>query len=81
MRTLLIVLCFAAGHNGQSGIDGSLFTATDGSIDHRHATGREFLRNFLRNDRIDRAHINEELSVFCAFFDSVRPKRNQFHIG
>src|SRR5215470_14159112 len=62
------ILRLATCHDRKGGLDGSFFPAADRCINHGNANRRKIPGNLLRNDRVDRAHVDEELSAFGAFF-------------
>src|SRR5262249_34489187 len=58
-------------HDQKCGLDGSFSPAADRSINHGNANRRKIPGNLLRNDRVDRAHVDEKLAAFGAFFEAA----------
>src|SRR5215471_14938027 len=79
-KRTLEVPWFAARHDGEGRIDSTLLAAAHRRVNHGYAYGSKFRSDFLRNDRIDRTHVDEELSAPGAGLDAIGTKCYQLHI-
>src|SRR2546426_11053199 len=67
----LEILRRTASHYRQCALDSAFFAAADGRIDHSNTEGSKFLRDLLRNNWIDGAHVDEQLAGPGSFLDAA----------
>ena len=71
---------FAADHDRQAAVDRLGLAAADRRIEHLDPFLRHRRSNFLRGQRGDRAHVDQNQTRFGAFENSVRAKDRRLHM-